>query len=137
MKKEIIINNMDKAYTGIEASFAKNKKEEILKEYNGYAASFCTTLRQLGLMAALLNYFEADLYYHPKQSNSKLEKPSGHHLIDVLAKMFGKDDTMNFIQDVFESAKKTDKADYKKKEKLAAEYAITIKKTLRLFKLQS
>jgi CRISPR-associated protein (Cas_Cmr5) len=129
MKNEIILNNMEKAYQAIESAFPQNDKGEILKEYKGYIASFCTSLRQLGLMPALLNYYES--------TPPKPQKASGHHIITVLAKMFDKPTELDFMNTVFDAAKKEDKTELKKLEKQTIEYAITIKKTLRLFKIQS
>jgi hypothetical protein len=147
MKENIILKNMEMAYEAINLHFPKNDKGEILKEYKGYIASFCTTLRQLGLMPALLNYFETDIYHKEKaqidnksQKNTeehKKPKAQSHHLVTALAKMFNENDTLAFMDKIYKLAILSDKTEYKKMEKQTAEYAITLKKTLRLFKIQS
>lgn len=151
MNENTMVNNMEMAYEAINEHFPKNEndKEEILKEYKGYIASFCTTLRQLGLMAALLNYYESEIYVKEKAAlenknqnkteDEKKRKPKAqsHHLVAALAQMSDENDTLAFMNKIYSLATHSDKTEYKKMTKQIAEHAITLKKTLRLFKIQS
>jgi predicted histidine transporter YuiF (NhaC family) len=146
MKENIVVKNMEMAYEAINEHFPKNDKDEVLKEYKGYIASFCTTLRQLGLMAALLNYYESEIYQKEKDSENQTKtdqekksknKAQSHYLVSALAKMSNEKDTLAFMNTIYTLAIQNDKTAYKKMEKEIAEYAITLKKTLRLFKIQS
>ncbi len=129
-----LIANMELAYKAIDEYFhpVAETDKTLHKEYKGYIASFGTTLRQLGLLPALLNYFEVNECVKPVTN-----KASSHHLVDALALMFGYTDAKTFVSEVYKAAIKADKTEIKRLEKQSINYAIALKKTLRLFKIKA